>query len=284
MKILILGHKGMLGSDLFARLCPEHDVTGKDVEDFDLASEVSCRQVIDQSEPRVIINAAAYTNVDGAEGNHDLAYAVNAGGIKNLIAACEDRRIKIVHFSTDYVFDGTKGHPYKEGDTPNPQNVYGASKLEGERILQAYPHDFLLIRTSWLYGKNGKNFVRTILEKTKTEKKLTVVDDQVGSPTYTWDLAGATKILIEGGHCGIFHVTNRGLCSWYEFTLKILEYAEQKDITVLPSKSADLTRPAKRPHFSGLSGGKFSEITGKTLRFWQLALAEFMDKLGHSYR
>jgi len=284
MKILLLGHQGMLGSDLFNRLGLDHDVTGKDMGDFNLTSEDSCRHVIEEVVPQVVVNAAAYTNVDGAETNRDLCFAVNAEGVGNLVAACRDRRIKIVHFSTDYVFDGTKGEPYTEEDAPNPLNAYGAAKLQGETYLRDHSAPFLLIRTEWLYGKNGKNFVATILEKVKTERKLKVVDDQIGSPTYTWDLAGAVKVLLEGGHDGIYHITNRGVCSWFEFTRKILQLAGQDDVTVDPIKSSRLARPAQRPPYSALSGKKFRETTGKTLRVWQLALQDFMERTNQSCR
>jgi dTDP-4-dehydrorhamnose reductase len=281
MKILILGHRGMLGSDLLNRLGLDHDVAGKDIEDFDLTSGDSCRQVIEEVMPEVVVNAAAYTNVDGAETHRDLCFAVNAEGVRNLVVACRDRKIRIVHFSTDYVFDGTKRKPYTEADVPNPLNVYGASKLQGERFLQDHKAPFLLIRTEWLYGKNGKNFVGTILEKAKTERLLKVVDDQIGSPTYTWDLAGAVKVLIDGGHAGVYHITNRGVCSWFEFTRKILQYAGQDSVTVEPITSGSLSRPALRPLFSGLSGKKFRESTGKTLRVWQMALQDFIGHPGH---
>ena len=284
MKILLLGHKGMLGSDLLTRLSPDHDVTGKDLEDFDLTSAESCRQVVEEVMPQVVINAAAYTDVDGAEKNRDLCFAANVGGVGHLVSACRDHRIRIVHFSTDYVFNGAKEGLYTEEDLTNPLNVYGASKEEGEKILAAYTGPWLLVRTAWLYGKNGRNFVTTILDKTKTTKSLTVVDDQIGSPTYSWDLAGAVKVLLEGGWNGTFHVTNRGVCSWYEFAVKIIQYAGLQDISVAPCNSEQSARPAKRPSFGGLSGKKFTETTGKTMRVWQMALRDFMDHLGHSYR
>jgi len=284
MKILILGHKGMLGSDLLLRLYLDHEVTGRDVDDFDLTSESSCRKVVEEAMPQVVINAAAYTNVDGAEANRDLCFGVNALGVSHMARVCRDHRIKLVHFSTDYVFDGAKGDLYEEDDLPNPINVYGAAKQEGERLLKTHTDDFLLIRTAWLYGRNGKNFVRTILEKAKSEPKLTVVDDQIGSPTYTWDLAGAVKLLIEGGYGGTFHITNRGLCSWHAFARKILLYAGLPDIVVEPATSNDSTRPAKRPLFSGLSNKKFTDATGKTLRVWQLALHDYITHVDHSHR
>lgn len=271
----------MLGSDLVDRLGLDHEVIGKDADDFDLASAGSCRQIIEETAPELIVNAAAYTDVDGAEANRELCYAINAQGVENLVTACADRAIKIVHFSTDYVFDGTKGKPYTEEDLPNPLNVYGAAKRQGEIFLQAYGAPYLLIRTEWLYGKNGRNFVKAILEKGKTNKILRVVDDQIGSPTYTWDLAGAVKVLIDGNHRGTYHVTNRGLCSWYDFARKILQYGGLDDVTVEPIKTEDLARPAPRPPYSGLSGKKFRETTGKTLRVWQVALREFMDHPSH---
>ena len=284
MKILILGHKGMLGSDLFGRFCLDNEVTGRDVGDFDLTSEDSCRQVIEEATPQVILNAAAFTDVDGAEAKRDLCYAVNAQGLKNLVNSCDSRRIKIVHFSTDYVFDGMKGSPYDEEDTPNPLNAYGESKAAGEQFLMNHGGGYILIRTSWLFGMNGKNFVRTILDKAKTEKRLTVVDDQIGSPTYTKDLAGAVQILLEGEHTGVFHVTNRGYCSWYDFAVRILKCAGMEDVTVEPIQTDVMARPARRPLFSVLSNRKFRETTGRTTRTWQLALDDFIDRLGQPYR
>jgi dTDP-4-dehydrorhamnose reductase len=280
MKILILGHQGMLGSDLMLRMTATHDVTGKDVGDFDITMEDDCGRVIAECSPDVVINAAAYTNVDGSETNRERCFAVNAVGVKNIALACRGKNIRIVHFSTDYIFDGRKGSPYGEEDPPAPLNVYGASKLEGERFLQAFSDRWLLIRTAWLYGKNGKNFVKTILEKADAVKILDVVDDQIGSPTYSWDLAAAVQLLIEGGHEGFFHVTNRGRCSWHEFACKILQYARKNDVIVRPIPSAGMARPAVRPAWSVLSSRKFSEATGRAMRFWQIALQDYLERTG----
>ena len=280
MKILILGHKGMLGSDLMLRMMAAHDVTGKDVGDFDITVEDDCGRVIAECSPDVVINAAAYTNVDGCETDRERCFAVNAVGVKNIALACRGKGIRIVHFSTNYIFDGRKETPYVEEDEPAPLNVYGASKLEGERFLQAFSDRWLLIRTAWLYGRNGKNFVKTILEKAAAVKTLDVVDDQIGTPTYSWDLAAAVQLLIEGGHEGLFHLTNRGRCSWHEFACKILLYAGKNDVTVRPIPSADLARPAVRPAWSVLSSRKFSEATGKAMRFWQIALQDYLERTG----
>ncbi|HYA14913.1 MAG TPA: dTDP-4-dehydrorhamnose reductase [Syntrophales bacterium] len=279
MKILILGHKGMLGSDLFMRLFVFHEVTGKDIEDFDIASAESCERVVAETEPDVVINAAAYTNVDGCETKREECFSVNAEGVKNIALACAERGIKIVHFSTDYVFDGKKKTPYVEDDSCNPINVYGQSKLAGEQYLKEFSNNYILIRSAWLYGKNGKNFVKTIVEKAKIEKNLQVVDDQVGSPTFTWDLAGAVQLMIEGNYSGTYHITNRGSCSWYAFTQRIIKSACINGVTVKPIKSDVLARPANRPHYSVLSCRKFITSAGKAMRYWQVALDDYIRKM-----
>ncbi|HAJ27503.1 MAG TPA: dTDP-4-dehydrorhamnose reductase [Syntrophus sp. (in: bacteria)] len=277
MKILVLGHKGMLGTDLMWRLGVAHEVTGKDVGDFDITSPESCRQVITEIKPDVVINAAAYTNVDGAEKDGDACFAVNAEGVRNVALACEKKNIRIVHFSTDYVFDGTKGTSYLEDNVPSPRGIYAQSKAAGEKYLQEYCDNYLLIRTAWLYGRSGKNFVKTILGKARQTDTLRVVDDQTGSPTYSRDLAAAVQVLLEQ-HCqGIFHVTNRGSCTWHTFAKKILEYAGLEHVAVEPIQTKDLNLPASRPAYSVLGTRKFTDATGNILRFWQLALRDYIE-------
>jgi dTDP-4-dehydrorhamnose reductase len=281
MNILLLGHKGMLGSDILSRLIVSHEITGKDIEDTDITSVAACRDVILEAGADVVINAAAYTDVDGCESEKEKCFSVNAEGVKNLALACRDKGIKIVHFSTDYVFDGQKRTPYQEDDPCHPINVYGQSKLMGEQYLQELSKNFIIIRSAWLYGRNGKNFVKTIADKARTDKCLNVVDDQIGSPTFSWDLAGAVQLLIEGQHTGVFHVTNRGNCSWYEFARKIVQCTGLKDVQIRPIKSSEMARPAPRPHYSVLSCRKFIEATGKTMRYWQVALDDFIGKTGY---
>jgi dTDP-4-dehydrorhamnose reductase len=276
VKILLLGHKGMLGSDLLLKLSMEHEVVGMDKEEIDIVSASECKKSIKDITPDIVINAAAYTNVDGCETAKDECFAVNAEAIKNIAVACRDKNIRIIHFSTDYVFDGAAKQPYKEDHQCNPINTYGASKMAGERYLRSLSENYILIRTAWLYGVNGKNFVQTILEKVKTTKKLTVVDDQTGSPTYTKDLAAAVDLLITKNAKGIFHITNRGSCSWYQFAVKILQEAGIHDIDVTPIKSDQLQRPAMRPAYSVLSMQKFIQTTGKTMQPWQLALQDYL--------
>ncbi|MBW2599569.1 MAG: dTDP-4-dehydrorhamnose reductase [Deltaproteobacteria bacterium] len=276
MKILVLGHKGMLGTDLMTTLGGAHDVIGKDAGDFDIASVSDCRDVVKETGANVVINAAAYTNVDGCETDENRCFSVNADGVKNVALACRGTDIKLIHFSTDYVFDGTKSVPYVEEDACNPINAYGRSKLKGEEYLSEFSNNYILLRTSWLYGKNGRNFVGAIVEKAEKTGQLEVVDDQTGSPTYTVDLAAAVKVLIEGDYRGVFHVTNRGTCSWYQFALKILEYKGMENVRIVPIKSAKLGKGAPRPEYSVLSCRKFADATHKTMRFWQIALKDYM--------
>jgi dTDP-4-dehydrorhamnose reductase len=276
VKILLLGHKGMLGNDLLLKLNMGHEVVGLDKEEIDIVSASECKKAIKEIKPDIVINTAAYTNVDGCETAKDECFAVNAEAVINIADACRDKNIRIVHFSTDYVFDGTAKQPYKEDHQCNPINTYGASKMAGERYLRSLSENYVLIRTAWLYGVNGKNFVQTILEKVKTTKKLTVVDDQTGSPTYTKDLAAAVDLLITQNAKGIFHITNRGNCSWYQFAVKILQEAGIHDIDVTPIRSDQLQRPATRPAYSVLSMQKFIQTTGKTMQPWQLALQDYL--------
>lgn len=294
MKILLLGHQGMLGSDLFSKLSFDHEIVGMDKEEIDIVSAGECKDAIDATAPDIVINAAAYTHVDRCETDRERCFAVNADAVKNIAEACRKKKVRIIHFSTDYVFDGTAREPYKEEDQCNPINVYGESKMAGENYLRSHSENYLLIRSSWLYGAKGKNFVQTILEKAKAKSfiddamakakarsdnpsTLSVVDDQVGSPTYTKDLASAVSLLIEKNAQGIFHVTNRGTCSWHQFAVKILKESGFGDIVVKPIKSNQLQRPARRPAYSILSMQKFTRSTGKTMQPWQLALQDYLQ-------
>lgn len=284
MRILVMGHKGMLGSDLMDVLGRDHEVIGVDIGEFDITSAPDCLRVVGMFNPEVIVNAAAYTDVDGCETNRDACFAVNAEGVRNIAYACKDSGAKIVHYSTDYVFDGTKGEPYLEDDPCRPINTYGASKRKGEELLIETAENHVLIRTAWLYGRQGKNFVKAILAKARDEGMLRVVDDQVGSPTFSFDLAQATKLLVERDCRGIYHVTNRGVCSWFQFAKKILELAQMSGVTVEPIKSHELSRKAARPAYSVLSNRKFMEATQKTMRPWQVALNDYLTGQSHVHR
>ena len=279
MKILLLGHKGMLGSDLGAQFQYRHEVIGMDLEDIDITRSEECQKAVREIKPQIVVNAAAYTNVDGSETAQEECFAANAEAVKNIAEACRGKNITIVHFSTDYVFDGTGSRPYVEEDVCNPINVYGASKLAGENYLRTITDNYILIRTAWLYGAKGKSFVHTILNKAKTTNKLTVVDDQTGSPTCTRDLAAATELLIDKNVRGIFHVTNRGNCTWYEFAKRILKEAHLDTVEISPIKTNELQRAALRPAFSVLGMQKFMTATGKTMQPWQLAFQDYYQHL-----
>ncbi len=279
MKILVLGCNGMLGHDLMAEFGGVHDVTGKDIEDFDITSPADCRDLIGQAKADIVVNAAAYTNVDGCEADEAGSLAVNAAGVKNVAKACREYEAQLVHFSTDYVFDGTKDSPYLEDDPCNPVSAYGRGKLMGEEYLRKITDNYLIIRTAWLYGRHGKNFVAAIVQRAEETGRLEVVDDQTGSPTYTVDLAAAVRILIEGDHRGIFHVTNRGSCTWFEFAKKIIEYKGMNDVSITPIRSAQLDRAAHRPSYSVFSCRKFADVTSRTMRFWQIALKDYIARM-----
>jgi len=286
--ILVLGASGMLGNDLVKTLGLRHEVVGKDFNDFDITNKGITREEILDINPQIVVNSAGFTNVDGCETEVEKAFLINADGTKNVALACEEGKIKLVHIGTDYVFDGNKREPYLEDDTPNPLNIYGKSKLKGEQYIKETMEDFLIVRTEWLYGKKGNNFVSTIMKLAEIEKELKVVDDQIGSPTYTKDLAHAIERLID---CslqanslhnlkGVYHVTNRGTCSWYQFALKMLELARVEDVKVTPISSSHLdgyNRPAERPAYSALNCSKFEKETGLTLRPWEDALAEYFE-------
>ncbi|MFH2011532.1 MAG: dTDP-4-dehydrorhamnose reductase [Pseudomonadota bacterium] len=276
-KILILGASGLLGNDLIKILRIKHEVIGKDYKDFDITNKEITREKILDINPQIVVNLAGFTNVDGCETEVENAFMVNAEGAKNVALACEEGNIKLIHISTDYVFDGKRGEPYMEDDTPNPLNIYGKSKLKGEEYVKEITEDLLIVRTEWLYGKKGNNFVNIILKLTLVEKELKVVDDQIGSPTYTKDLAYAIGVMLELNLKGVYNITNRGTCSWYQFALKILELAHIESIKVTPVSSEIYNSPAKRPAYSVLNCSKFEKETGFTLRPWEYALAEYFE-------
>ena len=276
MKVLIVGAHGMLGSDLMQSLGTTQQVMGTDIGDFDITNQKETLRALLKIRPQWIINVAGYTQVDRCEEESELAFKVNAEGVKNLALACKEIQAKLFHVSTDYVFDGKKQKPYVEEDYPAPISVYGHSKLQGESYLQDLLDDFIIIRSGGLYGKRGTNFVNTIIEMAKGRDELTVVNDQLVAPTYTVDLSKAIGSLMEVSPKGIFHAVNSGYCTWYQFACKILELVGSTS-KVIPVSSGQLNRPAKRPSFSVLNCRKFTEVTGMELRPWDEALTEYIS-------
>ena len=271
--ILVVGAKGMLGQDLMTLLGAE--ARGVDIEDIDITSMESVQKVLVTLKPRVVINAAAYTDVDGCESNQELAMQVNGEGVAHLALISKEIGAKLVQVSTDYVFDGGKGSPYQEDDPPRPLSVYGESKLAGE-MNACFNPDQLIVRTQWLYGLHGKNFVETMLRLAAEKKELSVVDDQVGSPTWTVDLSLAIKSLIDKGCRGTYHAANGGFCSWNEFARAIFAEAGM-GIKVNPMSTAELGRPAPRPLYSTLDCGKLARDAGFQPEPWQEALKNYLN-------
>ena len=275
MKVLVWGAQGMLGKDLVPTLALKHQVFSRDIEDGDITDQHWVQKEIATLRPQVVINAAAYTNVDGCESNRELAFSVNAEGPRNIASGCAASKARMIHLSTDYVFDGTSPDPYREDDSPHPLNVYGSSKLLGEQYIQKTLRDHLIIRTEWLFGHHGKNFVETILQKAGRREDLKVVNDQRGSPTFTKDLSWAISCLLEKGARGILHVTNSGSCTWYELARRILQEKRIHDISLTSLSSAKLARPAQRPANSVLDCQKLEQLLGQEMRPWEEALHEY---------
>jgi len=281
-RILVVGAKGMLGRDLMEVLhssIPGDEVVGWDIEEIDIQKGEEAVTKIEKVRPDIVVHIAAYTDVDGCELNKEKAFAVNAEGTRSVALAASRSLAKMVYLSTDYVFDGDKREPYLENDSPHPLNVYGQSKLKGEQYVQTLVKDFLIIRTQWLYGPFGKNFVSSILQQAREKSALSIVDDQTGSPTYTADLAKAISELIQFDARGIFHVANSGLCTWRTFGQTILKLSGINRVKVIPVSSRELGRPAVRPSYSVLGCQKLKGETGLTMRPWSEALMDYLRTL-----
>jgi len=276
MRVLITGSKGMLGTDLAEALRPNQHVIGVDLEELDITDLDRVRQKIRDTSPQMVINCAAYTNVDGCETNEEQAYQVNALGARNLAVACCETGAAMVQLSTDYVFPGTETKPYREDDPTGPMSVYGMSKLSGENYVRSLCSRHYIVRTSWLFGAHGPNFVRTILRLAEERDLLTVVDDQAGSPTYTRDLAGALVRLITRPAYGTYHLTNSGSCTWYEFCKEILAEAGITGVEVKPITSAELDRPAPRPAYSIMDNFYWRLHGYQPLRQYREALRDYL--------
>ena len=276
MKILITGSNGMLGHDLIEALKDNHELVLTTSKTLDITDKEQVFDFISQNKPDIVINSAAYTDVDGCEENPDLAYGVNGEGVRNLALACREADSALVHISTDYVFNGESQKPWVEDDEIGPISVYGKSKLMGEEAILETLEKYFIIRTAWLYGINGRNFPKTMLELAENHSQITVVYDEVGSPTYTPDLAKAISQLIETEHYGVYHITNSGSCSWCEFAGYIFEVAG-KDVEVIPVTATEFARPAPRPHYSVLDNKNWVEKGFEPLRSYKEAIKEYIE-------
>ena len=277
MKFLIVGCHGMLGSELMAACASFPDTVGVDQPDMDITQPESCLAKIGDFRPDVIINAAAFTRVDDCESLEKEAFLVNGHGAGNLAKAAAASGSLLVHYSTDYIFDGLKQEAYVEQDTPNPRSVYGRSKLLGETLIRQYCPDHLILRISWLFGPHGGNFIRTIVEAARKTSSLRVVCDQKGSPTYAKDVAAQTLKMIAAGCRSTYHVTNSGSCSWHELASKSVAWAGIEGISIEPIPSSEYPRPAPRPANSILSNARTEREGLPRMRSWQDAAREYVE-------
>ncbi|HOT75820.1 MAG TPA: dTDP-4-dehydrorhamnose reductase [Candidatus Wallbacteria bacterium] len=283
-KILVTGSRGMLGADVLKSAGGRAgiEMRGVDLAEFDLLDAKAAAAYIRSYGPDAIIHCAAFTNVDAAETRQEEAFKINAMAVRDLAVICAEGSIKLALISTDYVFDGEKRSPYAEYDQPSPINIYGMSKYYAERyVAQVCPRGFI-VRTSWLFGANGNNFVKAILKKARSEGELFVVDDQFGSPTYTGDLAKFLIELVQTDKYGIYHATNEGYCSWNEFARVILKLSAMEGVKVNAVSSEAFKRPAVRPKNSRLLKTALHYSGFKGLRPWQEALADYLAEIGEA--
>jgi dTDP-4-dehydrorhamnose reductase len=277
MKVLVTGAMGQLGSDIVWLWADKCEVYGFGRDQLDITNEEQCRQVVDTLQPDVIVHCAAYTGVDAAESDADRAYQVNAFGTRSLVVAAERVKAKFCYVSTDYVFDGTANVPYTEYDNTNPQGVYGKSKRAGELLVQSLSTRYFVVRTSWVYGQHGANFVKTMLKLAGERDSLKVVCDQLGSPTYTVDLAQFLQQLVETERYGVYHASNTGTCSWYEFAFAIFE-ERGLNVRVEPCTTEEFPRPAPRPKYSVMDHVAIRANGFQDLRHWREGLRAFLGE------
>lgn len=279
MKVLVTGVNGQLGFDVVKKLEQKgHQAHGTVRNDFDLTDDVDVLSYVQKLKPDAIIHCAAYTNVDQAETDRDNAYKVNALGTKYLAQAANEINAKMIYVSTDYVFDGSANKPYEVDHPTKPLGVYGETKLTGEEFLRNSLEQYFIVRTAWVYGFNGNNFVKTMLRLGKERGEVGVVHDQVGSPTYTVDLASFLVELVETEKYGVYHASNSGICSWYDFAVEIYKQAGIQ-VKVNPLTTDQFPRPAARPKYSVLSKKKIEEQGFTPLRPWEEALSDYLKEI-----
>jgi dTDP-4-dehydrorhamnose reductase len=279
MRVLLLGAGGMLARDLAAQAPPEVALTCADRAALDVTDAAALTRTIRDLDPAVVINAAAYSRVDDAERSPDAAFAVNGAAPGAIGQAATAVGATVVHFSTDYVFDGKADAPYAEDARPNPLSVYGASKLEGERSLTASGVDHLIIRTQWLFGATGRSFPRTMWQRAGARQPTRVVRDQLGHPTSTEDLARATWVLVRQGVRGLLHVANAGIASWYDVAQRVFAAAGAAHL-LTPCSTAEFPTPARRPARAVLETARAQALLGGPLPAWEDALDRLLERLG----
>ena len=281
MRVLVTGVKGQLGYDVVNEMKKRGlDPVGVDVEEMDITDKAACEKVITESNVDAVIHCAAYTAVDAAEDNVEVCMKVNAEGTRNIAEVCKKLDIKMMYISTDYVFDGQGERPWEPDDERAPLNVYGQSKYEGELAVEELVEKFFTVRIAWVFGVNGKNFIKTMLRIGKERGAASVVCDQIGSPTYTYDLAKLLVDMIQTDKYGRYHATNEGLCSWYEFACEIFRAAGMDEVKVTPVTTAEYpASKAKRPMNSRISKEKLSDNGFERLPEWKDAVARYLKEI-----
>ena len=281
-KILVTGCNGQLGSSLRREIDNDPDIEAvyTDYDTLDITNREAVERFLSDHRFDIIVNCAAYTAVDKAESDEILASALNTGAVGNLGEAAVKTGAKVIHISTDYVFSGQGFRPYEENDEPYPQGIYGRTKLEGEALLTSFCQNAMIIRTAWLYSEFGRNFVKTMLDLAETRPEINVVADQIGTPTYAGDLASAIHTIIkhEKWIPGIYHFTDEGVASWYDFTKAIFEMAG-KEVKVNPIPTSAYPTPAKRPLYSVLSKSKIKNTYGIDIPYWRDSLRKCLINL-----
>jgi dTDP-4-dehydrorhamnose reductase len=277
-RVLVTGAHGMLGRRLVESFESDWTVVPASRREVDVVDLAAVRRFVGDAKPHVIVHAAAYTDVDGCEKDPDRALRANGIGTRNVALAARDAGAELLYVSTDFVFDGAKAEPYREWDAPNPISLYGASKLWGEQFVRDLCDRFWIVRTQWVYGPDGRNFVDTILSRAAQTDELRVVVDQRGSPTYTVDLAAEIRRIVEQGGHGLYHVSNSGACTWHEFAVEICRQAGLGKVRVHEIRSEELARPAKRPANSVLANTHLDLTLGRRMRPWPEALGAYLER------
>lgn len=281
MRVFVTGVKGQLGYDVMNELEKQGlEGIGVDIDEMDITDADQVNKVIKEAAPDAVIHCAAYTAVDAAEDNEEICRKVNAQGTENIAKVCEELDIKMMYISTDYVFNGQGERPWEPDDEREPLNVYGQTKYEGELAIEEHVKKFFTVRIAWVFGVNGKNFIKTMLNLGKTHDHLTVVNDQTGSPTYTYDLARLLVDMIQTDKYGRYHATNEGLCTWYEFACEIFKQAGM-DVSVAPVSSDEYPAKAKRPSNSRMDKSKLTANGFQPLPTWQDALSRYLKEIDH---
>lgn len=281
MRVFVTGVKGQLGYDLMNELEKQGlEGIGVDIDEMDITDADQVNKVIKEAAPDAVIHCAAYTAVDAAEDNEEICRKVNAQGTENIAKVCEELDIKMMYISTDYVFNGQGERPWEPDDEREPLNVYGQTKYEGELAIEEHVKKFFTVRIAWVFGVNGKNFIKTMLNLGKTHDHLTVVNDQTGSPTYTYDLARLLVDMIQTDKYGRYHATNEGLCTWYEFACEIFKQAGM-DVSVAPVSSDEYPAKAKRPSNSRMDKSKLTANGFQPLPTWQDALSRYLKEIDY---